>query len=333
LSIKGPLADCFGREHTDLRISVTDRCNVRCEYCMPAKGAEFRPHSEILTYEEIERFVRVAARLGICHVRITGGEPLVRKDIPRLVEMLSGIPGITDIAMTTNGILLDRFAGPLKAAGLDRLNISVDTLDRDKFQKITRHDKLPEVLQGIAAAREAGFENTKLNALAIRDFTEDEVAPLALFAREHGLNLRFIEFMPVDGDRRWTSDRVLPGTEILEILRREVGPLISEGRDGTRSPATEYRFRDGVGSIGVIHSVTQPFCADCNRLRLTADGRVRNCLFCDDHWDARALLRSGGSQRQLAQLIQLAVSAKRKIHGSRGGKLTQPDRAMHQIGG
>ena len=333
MSIKGPLADCFGREHTDLRISVTDRCNVRCQYCMPTEGAEFRSHSEILTYEEIERFVRVAARLGIRNVRITGGEPLVRKDIPRLVEMLAGIPGIADLAMTTNGILLDRFAAPLKAAGLDRLNISVDTLDRDKFQRITRHDKLPQVLQGIAAALEAGFENTKLNALAIRDFTEDEVAPLALFACEHGLNLRFIEFMPVDGDRRWTSDRVLPGTEILEILNREIGPLISERRDGSGSPATEYRFRDGNGSIGVIHGVTKPFCEDCDRLRLTADGRVRNCLFCDEHWDARALLRSGGSQRQLAQLIQLAVSAKRKAHGSRGGVLTPPDRTMHQIGG
>ena len=333
MSIRGPLADCFGREHTDLRISVTDRCNVRCRYCMPAEGAEFRSHDEILTYEEIERFVRVAARLGIRHVRITGGEPLVRKGIVQLVEMLAGIPGIVDVAMTTNGILLDRFAVELKSAGLHRLNISLDTLDRDKFREMTRHDELPQVLRGIEAAAEAGFESTKLNALAIRDFTEEEVVPLARFARERGLNLRFIEFMPVDGSRQWTGDRVLPGTEIVKILRRELGPLTREQRNGSRAPATRYRFRDGGGSVGVIHSVTKPFCEDCDRLRLTADGRIQNCLFCDNHWDARGLLRGGASQRQLAQMIQVAVGTKQKARGSCGGKLTRSGRPMHQIGG
>ena len=337
MSVNSPLVDGFGRKHTDLRISVTDRCNVRCRYCMPAEGVEFRPHSEMLSYEEIVRFVRVAAGLGIRHARITGGEPLVRKEIPRLVKMLVDVPGITEVAMTTNGILLDRFAGPLKAAGLERLNISIDTLDRDKYRQMTHCDELPRVLAGIAAAREAGFENIKLNALAIRGFTEEEVVPLALFARQHGLNLRFIEFMPVDGDRRWASDQVLPGKEILDILTRQIGPLIPVVQDGSGGPATEFRFEDGSGSIGVIRSVSEPFCEDCDRLRLTADGKVRNCLFATQQWDARAVLRSGGPAQQteqpLAQLIRLAVGAKRKNRTTKDGGFPPSDRTMHQIGG
>ena len=333
MSIFGPLVDCLGRVHTDLRISVTDRCNVRCRYCMPAEGVRFRPHEQILTYEEIERFVQVAARLGVRKVRLTGGEPLVRKDLPRLVEKLATIPGIRDIALTTNGILLGQYADSLKAAGLDRLNISLDTLDPEKYCRITRHDGLQQVLDGIAAAQRAGFQKIKLNALAIRGQTEEEVVPLALFSRQNGLHLRFIEFMPVDGRRQWNSDLVLPGEEILDILSRALGPLVPAKKAAKGAPAAEYRFLDGGGLVGVIPSVSQPFCRRCNRLRLTADGMLRNCLFSDQKWDARAVLRSGRTQRQLAQLIQVAVSAKRKAHGKRNGQLAPTDRTMHQIGG
>ena len=333
MSLAGPLTDCFARVHTDLRISVTDRCNLRCYYCMPTDGVQFRPHAEILTYEEIERFVRVAAKLGIRKVRITGGEPLVRKDLPRLVQKLADVPGIDELALTTNGVLLDRYAGNLKAAGLHRLNVSLDSVDPERFSRIARRDELPRVLAGIAAAGRAGFENIRLNALAIRGVSEEEIVPLARFAREHGLELRFIEFMPADGDRRWDSDRVLPGEEILETLSQAYGPLEPISPNGSRAPASEYRFLDGVGRIGLIRSVTRPFCGHCTRLRLTADGMVRNCLFSGRQWDAKAVLRSGGTPRQLAQLLQIAVSAKTQAHGTADGDLAAADRPMHQIGG
>jgi cyclic pyranopterin phosphate synthase len=333
LDISGPLVDTLGRVHTDLRISVTDRCNVRCYYCMPSEGIPFKSHRSILTFEEILFFVRVAARLGTRHVRLTGGEPLVRREIPRLVEMLAAVPGIREIAMTTNGILLGEYAQPLKDAGLSRLNISLDTLSREKFEQISRRDELPRVLEGIAAARQVGFRQIKLNALAIRGLTEDEVAPLARFAVDSDLELRFIEFMPIDGDRRWNGEQVLPGEEILEILSREIGLLEPVEAHGAGGPATVYQFTDGRGRIGVIHSVTDPFCQHCDRLRLTADGKIRNCLFSDRQWDARAILRSGGTQRQLAQLIQRAVAAKSPARGTRDGEFACADRTMHQIGG
>jgi len=333
VSIAGPLVDFFGRVHTHLRISVTDRCNARCYYCMPAEGVQFRSHEEILTYEEIERFVKVAARLGINKLRLTGGEPLVRKDVPKLVEKLVAVPGIIEVALTTNGILLARYAAELKAAGLNRLNVSLDTLDPQKFQQIARCDALPQVLEGIDAAQRAGFEEIKLNALAIRGMCDDEVVPLALFARQRGLQLRFIEFMPVNGRRDWRDDRVFSGEEILEVLSREVGPLEPVETNGSSAPATEYRFRDGGGRIGLIRSVTEPFCGQCNRLRLTADGMLQNCLFSTRQWDARAVLRSGGTQRQLAQLVQIAVSTKNRVRGTDDGNFARADRTMHQIGG
>ena len=332
-----PLVDGLGRVHTDLRISVTDRCNVRCRYCMPAEGVQFCSHAEILSYEEIERFVRVALRLGIRKLRLTGGEPLVRKGVVRLVEMLAAVPGIDDLAMTTNGILLGQYADALKAAGLGRLNISLDTLGPEKSRQITRRSELPRVLEGIAAARRAGFDKIKLNTLAIRGFTEDEIVPLALFAREHGLGLRFIEFMPLDGDRQWHSDRVLSGEEILAILTEAIGPLEPVLPDRSPAPATEYRFVDGGGRIGVIRSVTQPFCEHCSRLRLTSDGKVRNCLFSTQQWDARSVLRGGGTDpemdHELARLIREAVGAKKKARGTDDGLFARSDRPMHQIGG
>jgi len=333
VTVAGPLVDRFGRVHTDLRISVTDRCNLRCFYCMPEAGVAFRSSGEILRFEEIQRFVQVAARLGIREVRLTGGEPLVRKGVCRLVEMLAAVPGIDDLAMTTNGVLLPEHAEALKAAGLSRLNISLDTLDRRKFHQIARRDELPRVLDGIAAAERAGFRRTKLNALAIRGYTEDEVVPLAQFARRHGMELRFIEFMPLDGDDLWDADRVLPGEQILEILAGALGPLERVTRDGSRGPATEYRFLDGGPPIGLVNSVSDPFCDRCSRLRLTADGKVRNCLFSMEEWDARAVLRAGGSDEPLAELVIEAVRAKRKKHGCRSGRFSRTGRSMHQIGG
>ena len=333
MSIAGPLVDRFGRVHTDLRISVTDRCNLRCVYCMREEGVAFRSHGEILRFEEIRRFVQVAARLGIREVRLTGGEPLVRRGVCRLVEMLASVPGIEDLAMTTNGILLPEYAEALKAAGLSRLNISLDTLDPRKFHQIARGDELPRVLEGIAAAERVGFRKTKLNALAIRGYTEDEVVPLARFARRHGMELRFIEFMPLDGDDLWDADRVLPGEQILKILTNALGPLERVTRDGSRAPAAEYRFLDGGPPIGLVNSVSDPFCDHCSRLRLTADGKVRNCLFSVKEWDARALLRAGGPDEQLAELLVEAVRAKQEKHGCRSGRFSRTGRSMHQIGG
>jgi len=333
MSITEPLIDSLGRVHTDLRISVTDRCNIRCFYCMPAEGVEFRQHEEILSYEEIARFARVAARLGIRKLRLTGGEPLLRKGAVRLVEMLAAVPGIDDLAMTTNGMFLDQYAEALKTAGLHRLNVSLDTLDPAQFYRISGSNELFRVLDGIAAARRAGFERIKLNALAIRGWTDDEILPLARFAREHGLELRFIEFMPIDGDGRWHSEQVLPGRKILEILSREIGPLEPVVPDGPRAAATVYRYADGGGRVGLIHSVSEPFCEHCNRLRLTADGKVRNCLFSSSQWDARTLLRSGGTDQQLAELIRAAVGRKKKAHGTDDGQFARSDRPMHQIGG
>ncbi|OHB67739.1 MAG: cyclic pyranopterin phosphate synthase MoaA [Planctomycetes bacterium RBG_13_63_9] len=333
MSSAGQLVDCHGRVHTDLRVSVTDRCDFRCRYCMPAEGVHFRSHTEILRYEEIERFVRVASRLGIHKIRLTGGEPLVRKDLPQLVRKLASVPGIDDLALTTNGSLLGRYAAALKSSGLNRLNVSLDTLDRERFRWITRRDALPQVLEGIAAAGRAGFRQVKLNALAIRGFTEDEIVPLALFAREHRLKLRFIEFMPCDGDRQWNAVRVLPAEAIVDTLSRALGPLVPVESSRFGQSATEYRFLDGTGRIGIIRSVTEPFCGRCNRLRLTADGRVRNCLFSTEQWDVRAALRSADGEEQVSELIRLAVGAKMRIRGSDQGQLAHVGRAMHEIGG
>lgn len=333
MGLPSTLIDAFGRVHTDLRISVTDRCNLRCCYCMPAQGVSFCTHDEILTFEEIARFVRVGAGLGVSGVRLTGGEPLVRRHVCRLVEMLARVPGVDDLAMTTNAVLLAEHAAALKAAGLGRLNISLDTLDRSKFQRITGCDDLPRVLEGIEAAREAGFRPIKLNALAVRGLTEEDVVPLARFARARGLQLRFIEFMPLDGDAQWDASHVLSGEEILRILTETVGPLESASPPNSHAPAVEYRFVDGCGTIGLIHAVSRPFCDRCNRLRLTAEGQVRNCLFSREEWDARALLRAGGTDRELADLIRRAIGAKKAQHGTEDGQLARTQRTMHQIGG
>lgn len=328
-----PLVDTFGRVHTDLRISVTDRCNIRCFYCMPNENVVFKPRHELLTFEEIERFVRVAAKLGVHKLRLTGGEPLVRRDLPRLVQALSQIDGIDDIALTTNGILLDEQAAALKAAGLDRLNISLDALDAETFKLIARRDGFERVLAGIEAARQAKFKKIKLNAVAIRGLTEDQIVPLGRFARERDLELRFIEFMPLDAEGNWQNDQVLPGDEILARLTDAFGPLEPIDPPHAGQPATDYRFVDGGGTVGFINPVSHPFCESCNRLRITAEGQIRNCLFSVEEWDARALLRGHGTDEQLAQLVRSAVAAKRAGHGINSDDFIKPARAMFQIGG
>jgi cyclic pyranopterin phosphate synthase len=333
MSAAGPLVDAFGRVHTNLRVSVTDRCNIRCFYCMPAENVQFKPRRELLTFEEMERFVRVAARLGVNKIRLTGGEPLVRHDLHRLVAKLAAVPGIRDIAMTTNGLLLAEQAQALKDAGLGRLNISLDSLKPEVFERISRRTGLDRVLAGIAEARRVGFARIRLNAVAIRGITEPEIVPLVEFARSHGMEMRFIEFMPLDAEGNWDNDQVLTGQQIRRVLEQHVGRLVPLERDDPSQPATDFEFVDGRGRIGFINPVTEPFCHRCNRLRLTAEGQVRNCLFSTEEWDARHVLRDGGSDDDLAELIRASVGAKKAGHGINSDEFIKPERAMYQIGG
>jgi cyclic pyranopterin phosphate synthase len=333
MSAAQPLIDQFGRVHTSLRISVTDRCNIRCFYCMPNENVQFRPRHEILTFEEIVRFVRVAASLGINKLRMTGGEPLVRTDLVHLVSELSRVEGIQEIALTTNGILLEEHAAPLKAAGLTRVNISLDTLSEQTFRRIARRDGLDRVLAGIEAARRAGFKQIRLNAVAIRGVTEPEIVPLTQYALERDLQMRFIEFMPLDGEQQWQQELVLSGEDIRRALEEAIGPLEPETRADASQPAADYRFENGAGTVGFINPVTEPFCGQCNRLRLTAEGQVRNCLFSTTEWDARALLRGGASDDEIAELVRDCVRAKKPGHGIDEPGFLRPERAMYQIGG
>lgn len=332
MDITEPLIDTFGRTHTSLRISVTDRCNIRCFYCMP-ETVRFLPRAEILTYEEIERFVQVVAPMGFNKLRVTGGEPLVRAELPRLIEMLAAVPGIRDIALTTNGILLTGQAQALKDAGLGRLNISLDGLSEETFRKISRREGLDRVLNGIFAAKRAGFEKIRLNAVAIRGITEAEVVPLGCFARQHRMEMRFIEFMPLDAENNWQTEQVLSGKEIREILEAEFGPLIPLARDDPSQTAVDYQFADGIGRMGFIDPVTQPFCGNCNRLRITAEGKIRNCLFSTEEWDVRELLRGGRGDDQIAETVRRSVHAKKLGHGIDTDEFIKPKRAMYQIGG
>jgi cyclic pyranopterin phosphate synthase len=329
----GPLIDGFGRMHTNLRVSVTDRCNIRCFYCMPAENVRFRPRRELLTFEEIERFVRVVAALGVNKIRLTGGEPLVRHDLPVLVAKLAAVPGIRDIAMTTNGLLLAEQAKALKEAGLGRLNISLDSLKPEVFFRISRREGLERVLEGIFAAKRVGFERIRLNAVAIRGITEPEIVPLAEFARQHGMEMRFIEFMPLDAEGQWDNEQVLSGETIRKMLEERIGPLVPVAREDASQPATDYQFADGRGRIGFINPVTEPFCHRCNRLRLTAEGQVRNCLFSTEEWDARRVMRGGGSDDELADLVCASIGAKKAGHGINSDEFIKPQRAMYQIGG
>jgi GTP 3',8-cyclase len=325
------LLDTFGRVHNNLRISVTDRCNLRCTYCMPEE-VTFLDKKELLTFEEITRFVEVAAPLGIDKIRLTGGEPLMRRDLPRLVQMLCAVPGIRDVGLTTNGILLAEQAQAFFDAGLRRINVSLDTLNPDKFRQITRRDGLERVIAGILAAKRAGFEPVKVNAVSIRNFTEDEVVPLARFAREHGCEMRFIEYMPIGADQ-WERNKVYFAHEILEQLERDVAPLVPVEDYDPRAPAMEFRYTDGGGRIGIIASVSRPFCLKCNRLRLTAEGKLRNCLFALDEVDVKTLLRDGAPPQEIAEVIRKNVWAKWEGHEINTARFIKPLRTMHAIGG
>jgi GTP 3',8-cyclase len=328
-----PLIDTYGRIHDNLRLSVTDRCNIRCFYCMPESEVQFVPRGEILSFEEMERFARIAAGLGITKLRITGGEPLLRKDLPVLVRKLAAIPNIEDLALTTNGVLLPQLAGPLYEAGLRRINIHLDTLDRDRFIRITRRDELDRVLEGITACRRLGYDPIKINAVAVKNLTEPDIVPVARFGRKNGIEIRFIEFMPLDAERRWDRSQVLLADEIIEVLSREVAPLIEiPGRD-PRAPATEYSYADGVGQVGFIASVSRPFCLNCNRIRLTADGHLRYCLFAIEEVDMKPLLRSGAGDQQIAELIRGTVGKKWEGHEINSARFVPPPRPMYSIGG
>lgn len=327
------LVDTFGRLHDNLRISVTDRCNIRCFYCMPETGVKFVPRQEILSFEEIERFVRVAAGLGVRKLRITGGEPLVRRDLPVLIEKLAAVPGINDIALTTNGVLLADQAQALYDAGLRRLNVHLDTLDRERFREITRRDDLPKVLEGIEKCLALGYAPLKINAVAVKNLVEPDIVPLARFGRERGIEIRYIEFMPLDSQGLWLRDKVLLMDDMIALLARDVGPLEPIPDADPRAPATEFRFADGIGRVGFIPSVSKPFCLNCNRLRLTADGKLRYCLFAVEESDVKDLLRSEAGEQALVEKIQQTVRDKWLGHEINSAKFVAPPRPMYAIGG
>ncbi len=327
----GPLVDTFGRVADDLRISVTDRCNFRCTYCMPAEGLAWLPRSEILTFEELARLLRVFVGLGVRSLKVTGGEPTVRADLPTLVRMFREVGPDLDISMTTNGVLLDRLAEPLAAAGLDRVTVSCDSLLRHRFAEMTRRDALERVLLGIRAAQEANLTPVKINCVVIGGQNETEVVDFARWARETGFVVRFIEYMPLDAQHAWERAKVVPSASVIEAIDA-VYPLIDEGPD--HEPATSFRFADGApGGVGVIASVTEPFCDDCNRLRVTAEGELRACLFALDETDLRGPLRSGASDEDLEGLIRSNVWRKWSGHRINHPDFVQPERSMSAIGG
>ena len=327
-----PLKDGHGRLIGDLRVSVTDRCNFRCQYCMPAEGLPWLEREEILSFEEIARLVALFADMGVHDVRLTGGEPLVRRDFPRLAAMLAEIEQVHDLSVTTNGFLLERDAEALVRAGVDRFNVSIDSLQKDRFFELTRRDALPQVLRGLEKLGQFPEAHPiKINAVAIRDFTEEEAIPFAEFARRTPYEVRFIEFMPLDADHAWTPDQVLTGDEIRAAIDA-VYPLEPEPRE-PHATARVYRFKDGHGKIGFINPVSEPFCGDCNRVRLTADGRLRTCLFSLNETDLRALIRAGADDGELERVIRDAVWRKELKHHVGEPGFIQPARSMSAIGG
>lgn len=328
-----PLIDRFERVHDSLRISVTDRCNIRCFYCMPDEPIHFTEREEILSFEEIERVARVAVSLGVNKLRITGGEPLVRRDLPRLIEKLAALPGILDIALTTNAVLLEQHAQALWDAGLRRLNIHLDTLDRQRFKQITRRDDLPRVLAGIDKAVSVGFEKIKINVVAVKNLIEPDIVPMAIYCRERGFEPRFIEFMPLDAQSLWDRGKVLLADDIAALITREIGPLIEVPDSDPRAPATEFSYADGKGRLGFIASVSKPFCLNCNRIRLTSDGKLRYCLFAIEETDVKELLRSGAGDDQIAAKFRQNIAEKWIGHEINSTKFIPPPRPMYAIGG
>jgi cyclic pyranopterin phosphate synthase len=326
-----PLIDGFGRVVSDLRVSLIDRCNLRCTYCMPAEGLPWLSKQEVLTVDEIERLVRLMADLGVREVKLTGGEPTVRPELVEIVARLRSVKPALELSITTNGYLLDRLAVPLREAGLDRATVSCDSLLRHRFAEMTRRDALDKVLAGLRAARRAGLDPVKVNCVVIGGTNEDEAVSFARLARETGVEVRFIEYMPLDADRTWERDRVVPSSD----LRDRIGaayPLVAA--DGGPQPATRYRFADGApGAVGFISSVTEPFCDTCNRVRITADGQFRSCLFTLEEFDLRGPLRAGGSDAELEGLVRRAVAAKWAGHRIDHPDFVRPARSMSMIGG
>ncbi|GAB2690022.1 GTP 3',8-cyclase MoaA [Kitasatospora kifunensis] len=331
-----PLVDRFGRVHTDLRVSLTDRCNLRCTYCMPAEGLAWLPRAEVLTDEEIVRLVRVAVeRLGIGSVRLTGGEPLLRRGLPGLVARLTAL-GV-ELSLTTNGIGLARMAGQLRAAGLHRVNVSLDTLRRDRYQEITRRDRIADVLAGLAAAREAGLAPVKINVVPVRGVNDDELLDLVEFAAGHDYRIRFIESMPLDAQGAWDRSAMITADELLAVLgtRWELVPVVRDRPAAGRGtpPAEEWRIAGTDTVVGVIASVTRPFCGTCDRVRLTADGQLRNCLFATEESDLRALLRGGAGDDEIEGAWRRTIARKGPGHEINSADFRRPERPMSAIGG
>jgi GTP 3',8-cyclase len=326
------LIDGMGRTIVNLRISVTDRCNFRCTYCMPADNVEFMDRTNLLSFEEIQRVVTIASGLGINRIRLTGGEPLMRKNLPTLIKMINEVEGINDVAMTTNAFFLKDQAQSLKDAGLKRLNVSLDALDPEKFRDVNRRDCLQAVLDGLDTARKVGFKSIKINAVAVRNFSENEIMELIEYGRSDGFEVRFIEFMPLDSDKVWERDKVLFGHEIIELIKKKY-ELVPVDNSLEIGPASEYTFADGKGKIGIITAVSNPFCDHCNRIRMTADGKLRTCLFSADETNLKEMIRSGKSNENIAETIRQAVLIKEPGHKINLDDFERPDRAMHAIGG
>ncbi|HEY3226487.1 MAG TPA: GTP 3',8-cyclase MoaA [Planctomycetota bacterium] len=326
------LRDAHGRQIRNLRISVTDRCNFRCIYCMP-KDPHWMPHESIMTFEEIVRFARIAISTGIEKIRLTGGEPTARKDFPKLVAMIAPLEGLRDLSVTTNGMLLKKLAQQLWDAGLRRINVSLDTLKEEKFVHIARRDAFPEVMAGIEEARRVGFSPLKINMVVMRNHNEDEVGAFARLSREGPFHVRYIEFMPLDGDGLWSRDKVVPAQEILDRIRAEVGDLETASEGTLSDPARLFRFKDGKGDIGVIASVSEPFCFACDRIRITADGKIRTCLFSHTETDVLGMMRGGADDATIARTVVDAVWKKEAGHGINDPGFLQPKRAMYAIGG
>ena len=329
---KPKLIDGMGRTIVNLRISVTDRCNFRCTYCMPADNVEFMDRSNLLSFEEIQRVAQIVSKMGINRLRLTGGEPLMRKNLPVLIKMLSEVNGIDDIAMTTNAYFLKDQAQGLKDAGLKRLNVSLDALDPEKFRDVNRRDCLQSVLDGLDTARKIGFQSIKINAVAVRNFSESEIMSLIDMGRSDGFEIRFIEFMPLDSDKVWERDKVLFGHEIIDMIKEnyELIPIDNSLEIG---PASEYNFADGKGKIGIITAVSNPFCDHCNRIRMTADGKLRTCLFSTNETNLKELIRSGATDETIIEIIKQAVLVKEPGHKINLDDFERPTRAMHAIGG
>ncbi|HLV74750.1 MAG TPA: GTP 3',8-cyclase MoaA [Vulgatibacteraceae bacterium] len=328
------LVDTFGRTATDLRVSLTDRCNLRCSYCMPPEGLEWLPKPELLTDDEVMRLVGLAVRdLGVKEVRFTGGEPLLRRGLPDIVRRTAELTPRPQISLTTNGIGLDRLAGPLTDAGLDRVNVSLDTLDRDTFKRLAYRDRLDDVLKGLAAAQDAGLEPVKVNAVLMRDVNDHEAVPLLRYCLDRGYRLRFIEQMPLDAQHGWTRTNMITADEILERLSAEFDLAPDEEHERGSAPAESFTVDGGPATVGVIGSVTRPFCGACDRVRLTADGQIRNCLFATEESNLRDPMRAGASDTELADRWRKAVWAKRAGHGIDDPSFLQPARPMSAIGG